>query len=199
MVPAFPNGARSADEITRKLRAWREGDESALDQLLPFVLANMRAIARRLPSKGETLNTTSLVNETWVRLSTMKSEPGDREHFFALISRAMRQILIDHARGRKRLKRGGGMAPVPLEDDLHLDDSRIEELLIIDDLLTRLELEHPRRRQIFEMRFFGGFTVDELSHTLDVSANTVIRDYRLACAWLRFHFNRGVAAGGAEA
>lgn len=198
-MPGSSDTVRADHEITRKLRAWREGDEAARDELLPFILANMRAIARRLPKDGQTLNTTSLVNETWIRLSSMDSEPGDREHFLATIARAMRHILIDHARTRQRIKRGGGVAPVTLREDLELSGSQLEELLIIDDLMSELERHHARRKRIFEMRFFGGFSVEELAQALNLSENTIIRDYRLACAWLRFHFDRSSAAQGAKA
>jgi RNA polymerase sigma factor (TIGR02999 family) len=188
----------TSDDITRKLQAWFGGDASALDDLLPFIIANMRAIARRTPKQGATITTTVLVNEAWLRFAGKDLAPSDREHFIALVARAMRQILIDHARTQRRLKRGGGVVHATLTDKVVMTDSQIEELLMIDDLLDRLEAENPRRRQIFEMRFFAGLTVEELAETLHISANTVIRDYRIACAWLRFHFSVAAPSQGAS-
>jgi RNA polymerase sigma factor (TIGR02999 family) len=175
-------------EITRKLQAWSRGDGSAVEELLPFLVANMRVVARRMPKRGRTLNTTALVNEAWLRLAGANIEFSDREHFLAIVARAMRHILTDHARAQQALKRGGGIAPATLAEDVELTDSQIEQLLIIEDLLEHLESENPRRCHIFEMRFFAGFSVEELAQALSVSENTVIRDYRLACAWLRSHF-----------
>jgi RNA polymerase sigma factor (TIGR02999 family) len=178
----------TGDEITRKLQAWLQGDRSALDQLLPFLTANMRAIARRMPKAGPTLNTTALVNEAWMRLAGADFLPSDREHFLAVVARAMRQILIDHARGRLRAKRGAGAVRVTLDNNSVLTDAQIEQALMIDELLDRLETEHPRRCRVFEMRFFAGFSVAEIAEALALSENTIISDYRLACAWLRTQF-----------
>lgn len=175
------------------------GDHSALDSVLPAVLANLRLIARRLPKQGSTLSTTALVNEAWLRIAAADSEVSDREHFFALAARSMRQVLIDHARTCHRQKRGGGAPQVTLTDESGLTDTQIEQLLIIDDLLDRLETEQPRRCRVFEMRFFAGFSVDEVAKDLKVSNNTVIREYRLACAWLRFHFDNSAQSSGARA
>ena len=184
-------------EITQKLQAWSKGDRSALDELLPFLMANMRMIAKRMPKQSLTLNTTALVNETYLHLAGAVPEPVDREHLLALIARAMRHILIDHARAQQRLKRGAGSAPVTLTEDAEMTEPRIEQLLIIDDLLSQLEGEYPRRCRVFEMRYFGGFSVEELAPALGVSENTIIRDYRLACAWLRLHFEPSPAGRGA--
>lgn len=199
MIDLLSSVALTSGDLTKLLRAWRQGDRSALDPVLPVVLANLRAIARRIPRQGSTLNTTALVNEAWLRIAGADSEISDREHFFALAARAMRQILIDHARTCQRQKRGGGAVQVTLTDAAPLTDTQIEQLLIIDDLLEHLEKEQPRRCRIFEMRFFAGFSVEELARELEVSENTVIRDYRLACAWLRLHFNDAGLSRGAGA
>lgn len=188
--------ALSSDDITKRLRAWQEGDSKALDPVLPVVLANLRAIGRRIPKQGSTLNTTALVNEAWLRIAGADAPISDREHFFALAARAMRHVLIDHARACRRQKRGGGAVQVTLTDESGLTDTQVEQLLLIDDLLDRLEAEQPRRCRVFEMRFFGGFSVEEISRELNVSENTVIRDYRLACVWLRLHFDENPIAGG---
>lgn len=180
--------AMTSDDITGKLQAWRQGDRGALEELLPFLLGNMRGIARRLARDGATLNTTALVNETYLRLAGSDLEITSREHFLALVARAMRHILIDHARTQRRLKRGAGMVRVTLTEDVELTGAHIEQLLEIDDLLRRLETENPRRCQTFEMRFFAGLTVQGIAEALQVSERTVVREYRLACAWLRFHF-----------
>jgi RNA polymerase sigma factor (TIGR02999 family) len=182
----------AAGEITRSLRAWGQGDDSALEILMPFVITNLRAIARRMQKPGATLNTTALVNEAYLRLAG-GFEANDREHFLALVARAMRQILVDHARAQRRLKRGGGAGKATLTEASVLTDPQIEQILAIDELLDALAREHPRRRRVFEMRFFAGIPVEEAAETLGISENTVIRDYRLACVWLRFHLNRAVS------
>ena len=176
----------TSGDITQQLRSWGQGDDAALEALLPFMIANLRAISARLNKRGSTLNTTALVNEAYLRLAGAGFEANDREHFLALAARAMRQILVDHARAQHRLRRGGGAVQVTLTDSAALTDPRIEQLLAIDEVLDALGREHPRRRRIFEMRFFAGLTVEELAKELHVSENTIIRDYRLACAWLRF-------------
>lgn len=135
------------------------------------------------------------MNEAWLRIAGADASISDREHFFALAARAMRHVLIDHARACRRQKRGGGAVQVTLTDESVLTDTQVEQLLLIDDLLGRLEAEQPRRCRVFEMRFFGGFSVEELSRELNVSENTVIRDYRLACVWLRLHFDENRTAG----
>lgn len=183
----------TSSDITKRLQEWSKGDRSALEAVLPFLLGNLRAAARRLPKRGETLNTTALVNEAYLRLAGADLEPANREHFLAIIARAMRQILIDHARGQNRLKRGGGFVRATLTEDMKLTEPRIEELLVINELLEHLEAENPRRCRIFEMRFFAGLTVEEIATALAVAERTVIRDYRLACAWLRFHFEASPA------
>ena len=188
----------TGDEITRRLQAWLQGDRAVLDELLPFLMANMRAIARRMPKAGPTLNTTALVNEAWIRLAGANFAPNDRKHFLALIARAMRQILIDHARGRLREKRGAGAVHATLDDTVALTEAQIDQTLIIDELLNKLESEHSRRCKIFEMRFFGGFSVEEIAEGLDLSENTIISDYRLACAWLRTQFGASQISHGAK-
>jgi RNA polymerase sigma factor (TIGR02999 family) len=184
----------TSGEITRRLRAWGQGDESALDELMPFMVTNLRTIARRFNKHGSTLNTTALVNEAYLRLAGTGFEANDREHFLALVARAMRQILIDHARAQQRLKRGGGGVRVTLPESVALTDPQLDQLLAIEDLLDALRREHPRRCRIFEMRFYAGVSVEEAAQVLRLSQNTVIRDYRLACAWLRFHYQRATSS-----
>jgi len=181
-----------ADEITRNLRAWGQGDDSALEILLPFMVTNLRAIARRMHKPSPTLNTTALVNEAYLRLAG-GFEANDRQHFLALVARAMRQILVDHARTQQRLKRGGGQAQTTFAESMALTDPQIEQLLAIDELLDALGREYPRRRRIFEMRFFAGVSVEEAAQAMGLSENTIIRDYRLACAWFRFHLDRAAS------
>jgi RNA polymerase sigma factor (TIGR02999 family) len=158
------------------------------------MLTNLRAIARRLNKPASTLNTTALVHEAYLRLAGAGFEMNDREHFLALVARAMRQILIDHARAQRRLKRGGA-EQVTLTDATALTEPQIEQLFAIEELLDALGREHPRRQRVFEMRFYAGVSVEEAAKALCVSENTVIRDYRLACAWLRYHF-QGASSNG---
>ncbi len=187
--------AQLPGEITQLLRAWDEGDRSALNHLMPFVLGHMRGIARRMWKGGgaSALDTTALVHETYMRLAEAGFEANDREHFLSLVARIMRQILVDHARSRRRQKRGGGAALVTLSEANGLTNSQIEELLAIEELLGMLESKHARRSRIFQMRFFGGFSVEEIAAAYNISANTVIRDYRLACAWLRLQMQAPAA------
>lgn len=180
-------------DITRNLRAWGGGDDSALEELMPFMLANLRAIARRLHKPHATLDTTALVHEAYLRLARTGFEANDRAHFLALAARAMRQILIDYARAQQRQKRAGGER-VTLTDSTALTDAQIEQLFAIEELLDALGREYPRRRRVFDMRFFAGVSVEEAAQALQVSENAIIRDYRLACAWLRYHFQHAPAA-----
>ena len=160
----------------------------AVDRLFPIVYEELREIARRQLAKervGHTLQTTALVHEAYVRLvdDTRVSRQG-RAYFFASAARAMRQILVDHARRRGAAKRGGGVEPVTLEDDRTGVDAFAEELLDLDQALERLAELDPRHARVVECRYFGGMTVEETASALDVSPRTVRYDWALAKAWL---------------
>ncbi len=180
--------ARPATAITELLRAVEVGDKAARDRLFAVVYAELRRVARgqlrRLPGK-DTLSTTALVNETYLKLAGDRAwSARDRSHFFALAARAMRQILVDHARRRSRQKRGGGDLPVSLAEGLVPAPERAEELLALDQALAQLEAVDAELARIVEWRFFGGLSVEEVAALLEVSDRTVKRHWRAARAFL---------------
>jgi RNA polymerase sigma factor (TIGR02999 family) len=169
------------------LLAWGGGDESAFDQLVPLIHAELHRLARR-HMRGErqhhTLQTTALLNEVFLRLIHVKRVRWqDRAHFFAVSARLMRRVLVDHARSRQFLKRGGGAPTTPF-DDASMPVERSVNLVALDDALQALAVIDPRKAKVVEMRFFAGFSVDETAAALQVSPETVMRDWRVAKAWL---------------
>ena len=185
--------ADSAD-ITGLLRAWCQGDEAAFDQLIPLVYAQLRAQARRHmrnERSGLTLQSTALVHEVYLRLTKAQDvDWQDRAHFFALSAQIMRRVLVDAARTRAAVKRGGEVAraehssAVDLDQIPTVDSDRALSLCALDDALEALARIDPRRAKVIELRFFGGLSVDETAVALQVSPQTVMRDWRLARAWL---------------
>ena len=180
----------SSAAVTQLLADATAGDRAALDRLMPIVYDELRRIAsRRLGSErqGHTLQTTALVNEAYMRLIDQRDVRWqNRAHFFAIAARLMRYILVDHARARAGARRGGGATHVTFDEALtpQLSDSP-ESMLLIDDALTRLEQVDARKCQVAELRLFSGLSVDETAQVLDVSAVTVMRDWRMAKAWLQ--------------
>jgi RNA polymerase sigma factor (TIGR02999 family) len=190
-------------DITELLAAWRMGDGDALDRLLPIVYAELKRIARRQRGGrrgGDTLTTTALVHETWLRLANHSGADWvDRAHFFAVAARAMRYLLIDHARRHQAAKRGGGWQRLKLDVDLDIvpegavADERAETLLALDDALTRLAALDERACRVVECRFFGGLTDRETAEALGVTERTVQRDWTKAKGWLRQALSEGDA------
>jgi RNA polymerase sigma factor (TIGR02999 family) len=178
----------STHEVTQLLRAWSEGDESALEKLMPVVYTELRRAARRYMAHqppDHTLQATALVNEVYLRLVNFSEVSWqDRAHFFAFCSKLMRQILVDFARSRLRLKRGGEAAHVSLDQALLVSPDVPADLLALDGALTRLGTVDARKSQVVEMRFFGGLSVEETAEVLKVSQETVLRDWKLAKVWL---------------
>jgi RNA polymerase sigma-70 factor, ECF subfamily len=176
-----------ADEITGLLRAWSEGDEHALDSLMPLVYNELHRTAHSYMAReapDNTLQTTALVNEVYLRLlGTREIAWQNRAHFQAVCATLMRRILTDLARSRKSLKRGGGAPHVSLDDVLVSNTPRID-LLQLDDALKELAKVDERKARVVELRFFGGLSVDETAAVLKVSPETVHRDWRLAKEWL---------------
>ena len=170
--------------VTTLLLAWGDGDEGALEQLVPLVHRELRRLARRAMAReraDHTLQPTALVNEVYLRLVDMRSVRwNDRAHFFALSARLMRRILVDIARSHQSHKRGGGVATVHLDRDLVIAPERGEDLVALDEALERLAAFDPRRSQVVELRFFGGLAVEEVAEVLKVSRQTVMRDWTLA-------------------
>ena len=174
--------------VTRLLRAWSDGDQAALDSLLPLVEAELRRLARGYMSRerrGHTLQTTALVNEAFIRLvGARKISWQDRAHFLGIAARLMRRVLVDHARVRGVQKRGGGGYHVALDEDMAVSPPTDVDLLALDRALQALGAVDERKGRVIEMRFFGGMTVEETAEALGVSPDTVKRDWRLAKLWL---------------
>lgn len=177
-------------EITQWLQRLRDGDDAALERLMPLLYDELHALARRQlrgERAGHTLNTTALVNEAYLKLVQQRElRAEDRTQFLAIAATTMRRLLVDYARTRKRLKRGGGVRPVPLDDVLpFLSDQEADEVLALDEALARLEAINPRGSQVVQYRFFSGLSLEETAEALNVSVKTVQRSWTAARAWLR--------------
>jgi RNA polymerase sigma factor (TIGR02999 family) len=176
-------------EVTRLLVAWRRGDARALDSVLPLVYAELRRIAHRYmrdERSGHPLQTTALVHEAYIRLlGVTRVEWESRAHFLAISAQMMRRILVEAARRRRADKRRGDASHVALEEALVPAPDRAADLLALDDALERLTALAPRKARVVELRYFGGLTVEETAAALDVSGETVMRDWRMAKLWLQ--------------
>jgi RNA polymerase sigma factor (TIGR02999 family) len=174
----------SPGAVTELLRAWSDGDDGALERLLPLVEAELRRLARGYMSRerpGHTLQTTALINEAFMRLTDARRVRWqDRAHFLGISARLMRRVLVDYARRRGYLKRGGGAERVTLHEELVTSPDPALDLVALDRALEALARVDPRKSQIVELRFFGGLSVEETADVLHVSADTVKRDWRLA-------------------
>jgi RNA polymerase sigma factor (TIGR02999 family) len=195
MAAGFFGGQRftlMAGQVTEWLARWRAGDRVALERLIPLVYDELRQVARRQLSRespGHTLSATALVHEVYLRLlHQRKLSASDLDSFLAIAAQTMRRILVDHARARRRLKRGGNDRPVQLEtrDDVPLlTDAEVEEVLAIDLALERLAQIDERARRVIECRIFAGLTLDETAQALSISSKSVQRTWTTALAWLR--------------
>ena len=187
-------------ETTRLLRAWANGDQEALDQLTPRVYEELRRIARRFmhhEQPGRTIQTTALVHEAFLKLIDVTNVDWQhRAHFFAVSAQIMRRILLDRARRRVAGKRGGGAARVNLDEMPDSVAGRAREIIALDDALGELAQLDPRKAQVIEFRFFGGLSVKETAEVLKVSNDTVMRDWRMARAWLLNELDGKVADPG---
>ena len=183
-----------APRVTELLLAWGEGDQSALNQLIPLVHDELRRIAARYMARerlGHTLQPTALVNEVYLRLVDVERVRWqNRAHFLAVAARLMRRILVDFARTRRYQKRGGGNERVTFDEALMIDVGRGHDLLALDDALDGLARVDDRQSQIVVMRFFAGLTVEEIAGVLGVSNATVMRDWKLAKSWLLRELDR---------
>jgi RNA polymerase sigma factor (TIGR02999 family) len=177
-----------SEQITSLLLAWNGGDRQALDRLIPMVHDELRRLARRYMSgerQGHPLQTTALVNEAYLRLiDSSRVQWRSRAHFFAVSSQLMRRILVDIARARQKLKRGGDVVVVPLEEAVIVPGGRPMDLITLDIALDRLAGFDERKSRVVELRYFGGLSVEETADVLGVSPITVMRDWDLAKAWL---------------
>jgi len=181
------SGRAAAGDISQLLRAWSEGDQSALDRLTPIVYRELHRLARRYmrgERPGHSLQTTALVNEAYVRLVDYeRMQWQNRAHFFAVSAQLMRRILVEHAR-RHNLKRGGSVPHVSLEEAAMVSLDRAGSMAALDDAMNELARIDARKVQVVEMRFFGGLSVEETAEVLKVSPVTVMRDWSTAKAWL---------------
>src|SRR5271163_2695699 len=198
----MPNQAQpykeAVGEITLLLRAWSEGDQSALERLAPIVYGELHRLAGRYMKRerpGHSLQTTALVNEAYMRLVDYKRmEWQNRAHFFAVSAQLIRRILVEHAR-RHNLKRGGSLQHVSLDEVAVVGGSRSADLVALDDAMKRLAQLDARKEQVVEMRFFGGLSVEETAEVLKVSQVTVMRDWSTAKAWLYSELTGGTTDG----
>ncbi len=181
----------SSQEVTEWLVAWSKGDESALNRLIPLVHEELRRLAKRYMRRergqrpGHTLQTTALVNEAYLRLiDASQVQWQNRAHFFAISARLMRRILVDYARAHTSVKRGGEVQQVSLEEVGVYRKERAADLVALDDALDALTRIDERKSQVVELRFFSGLSLEETAEVLKVSTDTVMRDWRLAKAWL---------------
>ena len=178
----------SQQEVTVLLADWRGGDEGALAKLIPLVQPELHRLAHHYMSReraGHTLQTTALLDEAYLLLADpTKPSWQNRTHFVAAAARLMRRIMVDHARERRSLKRGGGALKVTLDEAAAVTETRSEELLALDDALERLAGLDLRKSQIVELRYFGGLTVEETAEFLKLSQRTVEREWNMAKAWL---------------
>lgn len=178
----------TAEDVTGLLLAWGKGDRAAFERLVPLVHAELHRIASRYmrgERHGHSLQATALVNEAYLRLiDAQRVKWQDRTHFLSMAARLMRRVLVDHARSRGYRKRGGDAVRVTLVDDLVIPQQPGRDLVALDDALTALACVDARKSRIVELRFFGGLTVEETADVLKVSAETVMRDWKLAKAWL---------------
>jgi RNA polymerase sigma-70 factor, ECF subfamily len=178
----------ASPDITRLLRAWGSGDAQALEHLTSLVYGELRRIARghmRRERQGNTLQTTALVNEAYLRLVDVAGVRWqDRAHFFAISAQMMRRILVDAARARGSAKRGGPAPRVTLDEGMIVSPGKDRQLLALDDALERLSQFDARKAKVIELRFFGGLSVEETAEVLQISPQSVLRDWKLAKAWL---------------
>ena len=185
----------SPNEVTQLLVDWSNGDQAALDKLMPLVYDELHRMAKRHMGRerpGHTLQATALVNEAYLRLVDQRSVRWqNRAHFFSIAARLMRRILVDRARAHHYAKRGGRAIKVSLGEAIDVSKERAAELVSLDDALTALATIDSRKSQVVELRFFGGMSVDETAEVLGVSSVTVMRDWSTARAWLHRRMSKG--------
>jgi len=184
--------------VTQLLVDWGNGNQAALEMLMPLVYEELHRLARRHIGReraGHTLQTSALVNEAYLRLIDQRNVHWqNRAQFFSIASRLMRRILVDHARNRLYAKRGGGIQRVSLDEAAVVSGSRSADLIALDEALTSLAAFDPRKCQVVEMKFFGGLSVEEIATVIGVSSVTVMRDWSTAKAWLHRAMQKGNAS-----
>jgi RNA polymerase sigma factor (TIGR02999 family) len=188
MSPEDWVGPASEKDVTTLLMDWSSGDRAALDQLTPLIYQQLRVLAEqalRRERPGHTLQSTALAHEAFLKLvDQQRVSWKGREHFFAVAARIIRRILVDHARSRKSLKRGGGNTTVTFEEQLSPIEERSVDMIALDQALEALSKMDPQQGRIIELRFFGGLSIESTAHVLGISPSTVNREWNLARAWL---------------
>jgi RNA polymerase sigma-70 factor (ECF subfamily) len=186
----------SPSEVTQLIAEYSRGDQAALDRLLPLVYAELHRMARRYMGRenpANSLQPTALIHEAYFRLTGLPANKWEnRAHFFGVAAQSMRHVLVDHARARYRNRRGGEKHLLPLDEGLVVSGKRVAGIVALDDALTDLAKLHPRQSKVVELKYFGGLTVEETAEALQVCPETVMRDWRIAKAWLYRHL------GGSE-
>jgi RNA polymerase sigma factor (TIGR02999 family) len=184
---------RPVEEVTALLQAWSGGDQAAFDKLAPVVYNELRRLARHYMARerrDHTLQPTALVHEAYLRLADFQRlHWKNRVHFFAISSQVMRRVLVDSARSRGRHKRGGNPQRLPLDECANLGQQHDAALIALDDALTTLAASDARKCRVVEMKFFGGLSTEEIAESLQVSPDTVLRDWKLAKLWLLRELN----------
>lgn len=181
-------------EVTRLLGAWRDGNEQAFERLADLVYDELRRLAHYYMARerpGHTMQATEVVNQAFLRMMKVDVSWQDRAHFFAVAARMMRRILVDHAKGKHRAKRGGADTTLHLDSAIQLAAAENQDLLAIDEALTQLHALDARKAEVVELHFFGGLTYDEIGETLDISPATVHRELRMAKALLNSTLREG--------
>ena len=188
-------------EVTQLLNNMAKGDSGAAEKLLPLVYSELHRLAAsymRRERPDHTLQATALINEAYLRLTKEDGEWNNREHFIGMAANVMRHVLVDYARSHKAQQRDGGMKRVELKEDLAISPEKIEEVVALDEALTRLEHLQPRQGKVVEMRYFGGLSVEQIASLLGVSERSVKRDWSLARIWLFRELGQGSAATGED-
>ena len=184
----MPTPAPLQQQVTQLLCDWRGGDPSALEKLIPLVQPELQRLAHHYMSRersGHTLQTTALIDDAYLQLAdNTHPQWQNRAHFFAAAAQLMRRIMVDHARQRQALKRGGGAIKVTLDEAAAVTQTRAAELLALDEALEKLATFDHRKAQVVELRYFGGLTMEEIAEVLKIHVNTVTRDWTAARAWL---------------
>jgi RNA polymerase sigma-70 factor (ECF subfamily) len=190
--------ASTPQQVTQLLVEWGNGNQAALDQLMPLVYAELRKMAKRHMRQqrpGHALQTTALVHEAFFKLMGESGKQWEnRAHFFGVAAQAMRHVLVDYARSAHAQKRGGARQPVALDEAMAISTERLAEVIELDDCLTVLAKLHPRQSEVISLRYFGGLSVEETAEALKVSPETVMRDWRVAKAWLHTQLSRTESA-----
>jgi RNA polymerase sigma factor (TIGR02999 family) len=189
------NRMDTAPDVTQLLLAWSDGNRDALDELTPLIYRELKKLAEsylRRERVGHTLQPTALAHEAYIKLIDQQNVRWqNRAHFFGIAAQAMRRILVDHARARLAGKRGSGAAVVALDEAVDVSDQRADQLIALDEALKSLAELDPDKSRVVELKYFGGMTLEEIAEVLGVSRATVIREWRMAKAWLYGELKRG--------